>query len=132
MEIKDYSGILLLFLCMLDRTSCDKDGEIDINQLVGTWDKVYEPGVVAEGGVEYTFNADKTCQIYIYDILSDHQVTENYTYIISYDDRLLTIYDGDKYIKQYHITKLTSKDMHWENASPNDRNEMEMKFRKIR
>lgn len=50
MEIKDYSGILLLFLCMIGLTNCDKDGDIDINQLVGTWNKVYEPGVVAEEG----------------------------------------------------------------------------------
>lgn len=35
MEIKDYSRILLLFLCMIGLTNCDKDGEIDINQLVG-------------------------------------------------------------------------------------------------
>lgn len=44
-------------------------------------------------------------------------------YIISLDEKLIKLYDKEEHCtEQYHILKLTSKEMKWENASPKDGN----------
>ena len=70
----------------------------------------------------YTFNADKTYVVYTGSPLSNG-VPFRGTYIISLDEKLITLYDKEgHYTEQYHILKLTSKDMKWENASSKDGN----------
>ena len=48
--------ITLAMLAAFSLASCGSDDEdFDANNLVGTWQKVYDKGVVSEGNVEYTF-----------------------------------------------------------------------------
>lgn len=59
----------------------------------------------------------------IYNALSNSDTTINWTYLISNDKNLITMYGEDKvYTEQYTITKLTNKEMKWVNASPGDGN----------
>jgi hypothetical protein len=103
--------------------SCKKEKDINIDHLIGSW-SIYndDPLVVMEGSVHYTFQADKNCQISIYNALSNHDTTLYRTYIISNDHKLLTIYDGQYYSEQYNIIKLNHREMQWTNASPHDGN----------
>ena len=51
-------------LAAFSLASCSSDDEdFDANNLVGTWQKVYDKGVVSEGNVEYTFSASQTWNI---------------------------------------------------------------------
>jgi len=132
MKTKKQLAILLLSIVIFSLISCEKDDEIDINQLVGKW-YIYndDSNLSVDGSVTYTFNSDKTCLIHSSDFLSNKDTIVNRTYVISYDNTLVTLYNEEnRYTEQYNITKLTSKEMIWENASPNDGNSNK-KLRKI-
>ena len=115
---------MLLFFAVLSLTSCGKDDELDITQLTGKWSVTNDdPRLAVDGSVEYTFNSDKTCTIINSDFLSGRDTTIYRTYIISMDNKLITLFNKEsKYTEQYTIRKLTSKEMRWENASPKDGN----------
>ncbi|PTL33246.1 hypothetical protein C7120_01035 [Prevotella sp. oral taxon 376] len=51
--------LFTLIVCVLAGflTSCKDDDEFDIHMLDGKWEKVYDAGAVAEGSVEYEFQA---------------------------------------------------------------------------
>lgn len=124
MKTKKQLAILLLSSVIFSLISCEKDSEIDINQLVGKW-YIYndDPNLSVDGSVTYTFNSNKTCFIHSSDFLSGWDTTINRTYVVGYDNTLLTLFNEEnRYTEQYHIRKLTSKEMVWENASPNDGN----------
>ncbi len=124
MKTKTQLSVLLLFCIIFSLISCDKDDEIDINQLTGKW-YVYndDPNLEVDSGVTYTFNTDKTCLIHSNSFLSDWDTIVNRTYAISYDNTLVTLYNEEnRYTEQYNIRKLTSSEMIWENASPGDGN----------
>ena len=54
--MKFWRNILVMAAAMLSLASCSSDDEdFDANNLVGTWQKVYDKGVVSEDNVEYTF-----------------------------------------------------------------------------
>lgn len=114
----------MLLLAAFNLVSCEKDDEVNISQLEGKWSVTNDdPRLAVDGSVQYTFNADKSCSIYSYDALSNRDTAVNRRYVISIDNRLITIYkEDDTYTEQYHIRKLTSKEMKWENASPKDGN----------
>ena len=116
--------IILLFGIIFSLISCEKDDEIDINQLVGKWYEYNDdPNLAVDGLVTFTFNTDKTCFINSSDFLSNWDTIVNRTYAIDYDNTLVTLFnEEDRYTGQYYIRKLTSKEMIWENASPNDGN----------
>lgn len=76
-----------------------------------------------DGSVTYIFNPDRTCLKKIYDALSNQDTTINWTYVMSNDKTLITMYGEDNiYTEQYRITKLTDKEMKWVNASSGDGN----------
>ena len=55
--------------------SCSNDDEsFNAEQLGGTWEQVYDEGVVAEGYVEYTFVPQSPtgghCTIHVYDVFA--------------------------------------------------------------
>lgn len=116
--------ILLLFGIIFSLISCKKADEINIIQLVGKW-YIYndDPNLSVDGSVSYTFNADGTCFIHNCDFLSGRDTIIGRTYIVGAENTLVTLFnDEGRYTEQYNIRKLTSKEMIWENASPNDGN----------
>lgn len=124
MKPKNLFKVCVLFLAIPSFVSCDKDDKIDISQLKGTWNVVYDdPNLSVDGFVKYTFNEDKTCNIYCYDALSNRDTTINRTYIVSLDQTLITLFNEEnRYTEQYDILKLTSKTMKWRNTTPSDGN----------
>ena len=122
--------LILLVGCVL--ISCKKDDEINISQLDGKWSVVYDdPNLVVDGSVNYQFNADQTCVKTVYNALSDESVIFNWTYVLSHDKTLITMYDEtDIYTEQYEIVKLDKREMKWVNASPGDGNDEKVKLAK--
>ena len=74
---------MLFAACMLGACSSDDEQQVEISQLEGRWLEVYEPGVVSEGIVYYTFHATSpttgTCLVEVSDVFSgDHQLEQYY------------------------------------------------------
>ena len=114
---------MLILISMAFRTIpwTDQEEKVEIPQLVGKW-IVKEPVLQDDFVTCYTFNADKTYEVYTGSPLSNG-VPFRGTYIISLDEKLIKLYDKEEHCtEQYHILKLTSKEMKWENASPKDGN----------
>ena len=122
MKTQNLFFMLILISMAFSFISCtDEDDKVEIPQLVGKW-IVKEPVLQDDFVTCYTFNADKTYEVYTGSPLSNG-VPFRGTYVISLDEKLITLYDKEgHYTEQYHILKLTSKDMKWENASPKDGN----------
>lgn len=118
----------LLFIT-INFMSCSNDDKIDIAQLNGIWSiELDDPNIITESYVRYTFNTDKTCSIDNYDALSGHRKITDRKYIVSIYNQILTIYkndmhkkEDDPYTGQYHIKKLTSKDMRLESIDERNR-----------
>ena len=121
--MKQIFYITFLFAA-LGLTSCSKDNKIDISQLGGDW-FLYndDPRLSIDGSVRYSFLPPNSCHIHVYDALSNRDTTLYRSYVLSLDHTLITLYSqGNTYTDQYHILKLTSREMFWENASPEDGN----------
>ena len=101
--------------------SSDDDEEFLIDQLTGTWQQVYDEGVVAEGYVQYTFTPGTPanvgeCTSYVYDVF-----TGDTTFVRDYvltEDRHLAIYNGQygstpSEIYEYDVQRLSAKTMTW-------------------
>ncbi len=97
--------------------SSDDDEEFLMDQLAGTWEQVYDEGVVAEGYVQYTFTPGKPatggeCTIHVYDVFAgDTTFVRDYALT---EDRHLAIYIGTPpEIQEYDVQKLSAKTMTW-------------------
>ena len=101
--------------------SSDDDEVFQAEQLTGTWEQVYDKGVVAEGYVQYTFTpgipatAGK-CTIHVYDVFAG-DTTFVRDYVLT-EDRHLAIYIGQyggtpPEIQEYDVQRLSDKDMTW-------------------
>ena len=99
--------------------SSDDDEVFQAEQLTGTWEQVYDKGVVAEGYVQYTFTpgipatAGK-CTIHVYDVFAG-DTTFVRDYVLT-EDRHLAIYesqhDGTSMeMQEYDVQRLSAKDM---------------------
>ena len=92
------------------------DEDFDANNLVGTWQKVYDKGVVSEGNVEYTFSANGDCDIYVYDVFAGDTIIHR-GYMLK-DNRQLIIYEpmygGTPESQTWNIRKLGNSTMSWE------------------
>ncbi|WP_300698100.1 lipocalin family protein [Bacteroides sp.] len=116
-----FSMLMLVFMAFSFISCADEDNTVEISQLEGLW-FVKEPVLEDDYVTSYTFKADKTCEIYTGSPLSNG-IPLYRTYQISNDKKLVTIFDKEgHYTEQYHILKLTSDEMKWENASPKDGN----------
>ena len=117
MKTQNLFFMLILISMAFSFISCtDEDDKVEIPQLVGKW-IVKEPVLQDDFVTCYTFN-----EVYTGSPLSNG-VPFRGTYIISLDEKLITLYDKEEhYTEQYHILKLTFKEMKWENASPKDGN----------
>ena len=101
--------------------SSDDDVEFQSNQLTGTWEQVYDEGVVAEGYVQYTFTPGMPatagkCTIHVYDVFAG-DTTFVRDYVLT-GDRHLAIYIGQyggtpPEIQEYDVQRLSAKDMTW-------------------
>ena len=114
---------IFMMLAAFSLASCssDDDEEFLIDQLTGTWQQVYDEGVVAEGYVQYTFtpgtpaNVGK-CTIYVYDVFTGDATFER-DYVLT-EDRHLAIYNGQygttpSEIYEYDVKRLSAKAMTW-------------------
>ena len=101
--------------------SSNDDEEFQMNQLTGTWQRVYDKGVVAEGYVQYTFTPGKptnvgVCTVHAYDVFAgDTTFVRNYALT---EDRHLAIYTGQYggtplEIQEYDVRRLSTADMTW-------------------
>ena len=92
---------LFFLLAAFSFASCssDDDEEFLMDQLAGTWEQVYDKGVVAEGYVQYTFTPVKPATV-------------------GECDRHLAIYSGQygatpSEIYEYDVQRLSAKTMTW-------------------
>ncbi len=112
-------GLVIMAFSFISCT--DEDNKVEISQLVGKW-IVKEPVLQDDYVTSYTFNADKTYETYTGSPLSNG-VPLHGTYIISLDENLIMLYGKEGHCtEQYNILQLTSKEMRWENTSPEDGN----------
>ena len=110
-------------LAALSLASCSSDDDevFQAEQLTGTWEQVYDKGVVAEGYVQYTFTpgvpatAGK-CNVHVYDVFAgDTPFVRDY---VLTEDRHLAIYNGQygstpSEIYEYDVQRLSAKTMTW-------------------
>ena len=75
--------IAFVMFAAFSLTSCSSDDneEFLMDQLSGTWEQVYDEGVVAEGYVQYTFTPGKPatvgeCTIHVYDVFTGDTTLE--------------------------------------------------------
>lgn len=100
--------------------ACSADNEqftLEPDHLEGRWVEVYEPGVVSEGIVYYTFHEESPrtgkCLIDTHDVFSgDHHYEMNYQLS---DDGKHIILRGGFYVvaQEYEIVKFTGYRMEW-------------------
>ena len=122
--------LTLMMVAALSLASCSSDDEdYDVNNLVGTWLKVYDEGVVSEGFVEYTFSNNGDCDIRVYDVFAG-DTTLHRGYVLK-DNRQLVIYEpmygGTTESQTWNIKELGSSTMSWERA---DRSDIIYKFKR--
>ena len=95
-------------------SSCSKDEDINITNLVGTWDECYDnPYFIMDGIVEYTFYENGTYQVYSYNALSHMEHTSTNTYILQ-DDLLILNTEFSENALRYHIVKFKKNEMAWQ------------------
>jgi len=115
--------IAFAMLAAISLASCSNDDEdFDANNIVGTWQKVYDKGVVSEGYVEYTFSDNGDCDIYASDVFAG-DTTIHRGYMLK-DNRQLIIYEpmygGTLESQTWNIRKLGNSTMSWEMADRSD------------
>ena len=115
--------IAFMMLAAFSLASCSSDDDevFQTDQLAGTWQQVYDKGVVAEGYVQYTFTPGTPatggeCTIHAYDVFAgDTTFVRDYALT---EDRHLAIYIGQyggtpPEIQEYDVQRLSAKDMTW-------------------
>jgi len=119
-----------------DSCSSDDDEEFLMDQLAGTWEQVYDEGVVAEGYVQYTFTPGKPatvgeCTIHVYDVFAgDTTFVRDYALT---EDRYLAIYNGQDAgtsmeIQEYDVRRLSTTSMTWQLAG----SDVVLNFKKVK
>ena len=106
--------VFLLGACSAD----DEQFTAESEHLEGRWVEVYEPGVVSEGIVYYTFHEESPgvgkCLIEVYDVFSgDHHYETNYQ--ISDDGKRIILRGGfcATEAQEYEIVKFAGARMEW-------------------
>lgn len=90
--MKTQNLFLMLMVMAFSFISCTDD-KVEISQLVGKW-IAKEPVLQDDFVTSYTFNADKTYEVYTGSPFSNG-VPFRGTYIISLDEKLITLYDKE-------------------------------------
>lgn len=115
--------VAFAMLAAFSLASCrsDDEEEFQIDKLAGTWEQVYDKGVVSEGYVQYTFTPGKPatvgeCTIHVYDVFAG-DTTFVRDYVLT-EDRHLAIYesqhDGTSMeMQEYDVQRLSTMGMTW-------------------
>ena len=102
--------------------SSDDDEVFLMDQLSGTWQQVYDEGIVSEGYVQYTFTPGTPatggeCTIHVYDVFAgDTTFVRDYALT---EDCHLAIYNGQyggtpPEIQEYDVRRLSTAGMTWQ------------------
>ena len=95
-------------------SSCSKDENINVTNLVGTWDECYDnPHFIMEGTVEYTFYENGTYQVYSYNAFSHMEHTRTNTYVLQ-DDLLILNTEHSENALRYRIVEFKKNEMAWQ------------------
>ena len=106
--------ILFLATAIMLLSSCSKDEDINITNLVGTWDECYDnPYFIMDGTVEYAFYENGTYQVYSYDALSHMEYTRTGTYVLQNNLLILNTEHSEKALR-YHIVWFNENEMAWQ------------------
>ena len=116
--------------------SSNDDEEFLMDQLAGTWQQVYDEGVIAEGYVQYTFTPGTSatvgqCTIHVYDVFAgDTTFVRDYALT---EDRHLAIYIGQyggtpPEIQEYDVRRLSTPSMTWQLVS----SDVVLNFKKVK
>ena len=116
-------GLAFAMLAAFSLASCSSDDdELQIDQLAGTWEQVYDEGVVAEGYVQYTFtpgtpSTGGDCTIYSYDVFAGDTTVQR-DYVLTDNGRRLAIFKGQyggtpSEVYEYDVQRLSAKAMTW-------------------
>ena len=129
--------IAFTMLAAFSLASCssDDDEEFLMDQLAGTWQQVYDEGVVSEGYVQYTFTPGTPvtvgqCTIHVYDVFAgDTTFVRDYALT---EDRHLAIYIGQyggtpPEIQEYDVRRLSTAGMTWQLVS----SDVVLNFKKV-
>ena len=134
-SMKHAMAFVVLAAVFLVSCSSDDD-EIQIDQLAGTWQQVYDEGVVEEGYVRYTFtpgvpSTSGDCTMQIYDVFAGDMIIRR-GYAVTDDNRRLFLfksqYGGNPETQEYDIMRISDKGMTWLPVG----SDMMLNFRKVR
>ena len=104
----------LLATAIMLLSSCSKDEDINVTNLVGTWDECYDnPHFIMEGTVEYTFYENGTYQVYSYNAFSHMEHTRTNTYVLQ-DDLLILNTEHSENALRYRIVEFKKNEMAWQ------------------
>lgn len=110
--------LFILLPALLVISSCSKNNVVDISSLEGRWYVAnYDPNLAVDSSVEYVFNSDNTYTISVYNFtgMDDDPSISSGTYVISLDNKLITLYEEDGALSgQYDIINLHSGKMTWQ------------------
>ena len=130
--------IAFAMLAAFSLASCSSDDDevFQAEQLAGTWQRVYDEGVVAEGSAQYTFTPGMPatagkCTIHVYDVFAG-DTTFVRDYVLT-EDRHLAIYEGQHdgtsmEMQEYDVQRLSAKDMSWHLSG----SDVVLKFKKVK
>ena len=138
METMKIRRLAFAMLAAFSFASCssDDDEEFLMDQLAGTWEQVYDEGIVTEGYVQYTFTPGKPatvgeCTIHVYDVFAgDTTFVRDYALT---EDRYLAIYNGQDAgtsmeIQEYDVRRLSTTGMSWQLAG----SDVVLNFKKVK
>lgn len=119
-QMKFWKSILMMFVVFILASCSQDDDAFDTNNLSGTWEQVYEKGVVSEGYIQYTFTPETPsfgfCSIHTYDVFAG-DTTYQRAYKVTNEGRRLIIfellYGGIPETQEWDILKLSTNKMAW-------------------
>jgi len=126
-KLKISTGLLFITAMMF---ACKKDNDIRISRLDGTWSTTRQTS-----SVKYKFNnTDKIVTILSNSSSNGADTLINRKFMISYDNRVMTIYkeiyrekENEIFTGQYNITKLSNKELLLKNTDK-ERSDQELAF----
>ena len=126
-KLKISTGLLFITAMMF---ACKKDNDIRISRLDGTWSITRQTS-----SVKYKFNnTDKIVSILSNSSSNGADTLINRKFMISYDNRVMTIYkeiyrekENEIFTGQYNITKLSNKELLLKNTDK-ERSDQELAF----